>query len=603
MKNIKKKVSTAFSSVTYIGKDIYHWDKSLLVIMLIYTLSKAISPFIWIYVPKLIIDELLGDMRMNTIFLILGVTFIIASIVFYLMEYCLGAFRMKMNGIRYRYIHMLCDTSLTMDYKHTEDSDVLDEINTAMRTVSSPWRGIAGVIRSSFNLFGSFFGMIGFIAIIASFNVIILAILIVTVILSYIITNKINLYERSRRDDLSHHERKSRYASRTMSDFQFGKDIRIYNLKNLIIGKKVESDDGLIDVVSDVEWYRFKGFIYEALLFVVREGLVYGYLVYSVLFKDLSVGNFVMYSVAVTGFAAWLKELLEDAAYVSVQSKYVDDYRRFLEDKGPLNDDNHIPLPEMGKCEIEFDAVSFKYPNSERYIFKDFSLKIEKGQKLAVVGVNGAGKTTLVKLMTGLYKPTSGEIRINGVNIEKYSKTDYWKLYSVVYQDVHIFPFTLKENITFSDDLYDVNKLDKVIQQSGLKDKIDSLESGKDSVMLKVIDENGIELSGGENQKLATARALYKAGNNLIMDEPTSALDPIAENELYQRFNEVMDGRTSIYISHRLSSTRFCDVIAYIENGELIEYGHHEELMSKDGAYAILFNMQASYYKEVSANG
>jgi ATP-binding cassette subfamily C protein len=598
MKDLFKRIKVTMSTMFYIGKDIYKWDKSLIVIMFIFTISKAISPFIWVYAPKLLIDELTGNQNMDVIIRVLVVAFIIGAVAFYLIEYCQGSFRMKMNGIRYRYIHRLSEASLTMDYKYTENSDVLDEINTAMRTVSSPWRGVGGVIRRMFNLFGSIFGMIGFITIIASFNVYILLGLTVTVFISYHITDKINKYERSRKDELSFHERKSIYASRTMNDFQYGKDIRIYNLKNLILEKKKESDKGTVEVLTEIETFRFKGQVLEGLLFIFREGIIYGYLIYSVLYKGLEVGSFYMYAAAVTAFSTWLKELFEDVAFLSVQSQYVEDYRKFIDSKANFGDDERMPVPRMDQYEIEFDNVSFKYPFSDRYIFKDFSLKINMGEKLAIVGVNGAGKTTLVKLMTGLYKPTSGSIKINGTDIEEYNKLDYWRLFSVVYQDVNVFPFTLRENITFSDSFVDDTLLDKSLEQAGLKSKVDGLEHGKDSIMLKAIDSTGIELSGGENQKLATARALYKQGNILIMDEPTSALDPIAENELYQRFNEVMDGRTSVFISHRLSSTRFCDKIAYIENGELLEYGHHDELIKKNGAYEKLFNMQASYYKE-----
>ncbi len=602
MKQLLTKFNTVLSSIVFIGKDIYRWDKSFLFIMLLYTVSKGISPFIWVFVPKIVIDELTGAMRINRIALVLVVAFILSAIIFYVMAYCVGAFRMKMNNIRYRYIHLLCETSLTMDYPYTEDSDTLDEVEIAHGTLRSPWYGVGGVIRSSFNMFGAIFSMFGFIAIIGSFNLIILAILTLTVFISYRLTDRVNRYKRSRRNDLSYYQRKSDYASRTMSDFKFGKDIRIYSLKNLLINKKAQADQGVIEVVSAIEWYRFKAFLYEAGLFVIREGLVYGYLVYSVLYRSMTVGNFVLYSVAVASFANWLKELLEDFAKITVQSEYVDDYRTFIKSKKPSVAEDKLPLPTINQCEIEFCHVDFKYPNSERYIFKDFSLKIASGQKLALVGVNGAGKTTLVKLLTGLYQPTAGEIKINGVNIEKYDILDYWKLFSVVYQDVHVFPFTLEQNITFSNQPTNRERLDNALIRSGLKSKVATLKNGLQSVMLKVIDEKGIELSGGENQKLATARALYKNGKILIMDEPTAALDPIAENELYQRLNEVVDGRTSIYISHRLASTRFCDVIAYLEDGKLVEYGHHDSLIAANNAYAKLFNMQASYYQTAVSN-
>lgn len=589
---------TKLSNISFILKYIYQWKKSIFVSIGIYSIIHAISPFIWIYVPKILIDEILGEARMEFMIQLLIGTFLVAGIVAFLTEFMQADFRMKMNGVRYNFISLITEKTMKMKFEYTEDSKSLNEMETALQAVSYPRQGIGEIISKLFGLIGAFIGLLGFIIILTKLSPLILALLMCTIVFSYMVTVKGNTYERSRRDDKSFYRRKSRYSTRVLADFKFGKDIRVYQLKDILLAKKTEADEGMIGVRRDVEMYRMKMNIIDAFLFLLREGLIYGYLIYSVINESVTIGEFVMYSVAMNSFTVWMTTVIKDVATILASSMYVNDYRDFLNKEEPSNDESSLHVPVAEQYEIEFDNISFKYPNSERYIFKDFSLKIKKGERLAIVGINGAGKTTLVKLITRLYDPTKGRILLNGIDIKDLNSQEYWDLFSVVFQDVHIFPFTVRENISFTDKNLNLEKFNESLDHSGLRDKINTLEDKEETNMLKILDPKGVELSGGENQKLAMARALYKKGKILIMDEPTAALDPIAEYELYQRFDEMIDNRSAVYISHRLSSTRFCDHIAYIENGELIEYGSHSELINLDGEYAKLFNIQARYYKE-----
>ncbi|MSU03493.1 ABC transporter ATP-binding protein [Tissierella sp. DSM 105185] len=489
---------------------------------------------------------------------------------------------------------------MTMDFLYTEDPDTLNDINIALDTVQNPMSGVGIVILKLFSILGSIIGFFGFVTIIFRLSPVILMILILTVLLSYLIMVKAKQYERSRKDDLYKEKRESIYSSSTLSDFQFGKDIRVYGLKNILFSKKVGSDKRLLEITKEIQNQIFKSSTLDGILFFIRESVIYSYLIYKVIYGNLSISDFVMYSVAMNSFAIWMDTTMKDISIIRIQSLYIGDFREFLNKKEPKKILNPINIPKTEKYKIEFDNISFKYPNSERYIFKDFSLVINPGERLAIVGINGAGKTTLVKLLTGLYSPNAGEIRVNGININKFNKEEYLDLLSVVFQDIKIFPFNIRENISFSN-TFDEIKLNESIEQSGLKDKIQSLEKGVETNMLKILDEEGIELSGGENQKLAIARALYKNGKILIMDEPTASLDALAENRLYESFDKLISGKTAIYISHRLSSTRFCDKIAFIENGQLQEYGTHDELMKLDSLYANMFNIQSRYYKEDKA--
>ncbi|WP_427340812.1 ABC transporter ATP-binding protein [Caloranaerobacter sp. DY30410] len=256
-----------------------------------------------------------------------------------------------------------------------------------------------------------------------------------------------------------------------------------------------------------------------------------------------------------------------------------------------------VQIEKLKSYDIEFKDVFFHYPNKEEMIIKGINYKLKNGTKLAIVGPNGAGKTTLIKLLTGLYTPTSGKILLNGNDITEYDLNSYYKLFSTIFQKSLVLAFSVKENIAFDDD--NIRRLHDAIKVSGLENKIESLSLKENTPLLKFLDKEGIELSGGEKQKLMLARAVYKDGAIFIFDEPTSNLDPIAEARIYEQFNDIVKDKTTIFISHRLASTKFCDTIIYLNNGVIEEMGTHEELMRKNGSYAKMFALQSQYYKEV----
>ena len=281
----------------------------------------------------------------------------------------------------------------------------------------------------------------------------------------------------------------------------------------------------------------------------------------------------------------------------------INDYRNFLnwEESGQIKyeRENDFKRIQVDKYSFEFDNVSFKYPGQDIYALKNINLKISSGEKLAIVGANGAGKTTLIKLIMKLYEPTQGRILLNGVDIKEYNREEYFKLFSPVFQNVECFAMPIYQNISFEEEKNtDMNKVRRVLEQSGLKSKIDCYNRDLYSNLLKIFDKEGIDLSGGEKQRLAMARAMYKGGQVIILDEPTAALDAIAEDKMYREFDKMIKGKTAIFISHRLGSTRFCDKIAMFDGGEIVEEGTHEELIAKNGKYAYMYELQSQYYKD-----
>ena len=595
-----KKKGTLLSNLKYIMGYAWSQDKVLFAQCGVYTILASIAPFIGIFLPKFLIDELLGQRRIEIILMTLIGFFLLSSVVNYSIAWLRCAYSPRVTKIRTDYITMISDKIMKMDFKNTEDPEVLNKIKSVMNAVMSNNTGVEGVYHTLLGLFGRLTAFVGYISIVLFLSPWILLFLIINVLISYALTMRVKKYEYSQKEKAADKDRRTFYVFDTMYDFAYGKDIRIYDLKNILIDKFKKFRGERIDISNDVQEKQLKVKIVDVILLVIREFVVYGYLIYNVLFRGMGIGDFTMYFSTINGFGDWMKGILDDLANIKAQNMYLDDMREFLEIKSEDKEKTR-DIPIDSSYEIEFKNVSFKYPKTDKYIYKNLSLKIKKGQRLAIVGINGAGKTTFVKLLCRLYEPTSGEILINGVNIQSFSKEEYYKILSVVFQYIKTFAFTVAENVSL-ENLEDVDR-EKVlhcIEKAGVGDKINSLQKGIDTSLLKILDGEGVELSGGENQKLALARALYKNGKIVILDEPTSALDAVAEYNIYKGFDELIGDKTAIYISHRLASTKFCDVIAFFENGEIVEYGTHEELLKKNGKYSDMFNIQAQYYKEES---
>ena len=597
---VNKKKGTLLINIKYIMGYAWSQDRVLFAQCGVYTILASIAPFIGIFLPKFLIDELLGQRRIEIILMTLIGFFLLSSVVNYSIAWLRCAYSPRVTKIRTDYITMISDKIMKMDFKNTEDPEVLNKIKSVMNAVMSNNTGVEGVYHTLLGLFGRLTAFVGYISIVLFLSPWILLFLIINVLISYALTMRVKKYEYSQKEKAADKDRRTFYVFDTMYDFAYGKDIRIYDLKNILIDKFKKFRGERIDISNDVQEKQLKVKIVDVILLVIRECVVYGYLIYNVLFRGMGIGDFTIY-LSVFGYLNdWMKGILDDLAHIKAQNMYLDDMREFLEIKSEDKEKTR-DIPIDSSYEIEFKNVSFKYPKTDKYIYKNLSLKIKKGQRLAIVGINGAGKTTFVKLLCRLYEPTSGEILINGVNIKDFSKEEYYKILSVVFQDIKTFAFTVAENVSL-ENLEDVDR-EKVlhcIEKAGVGDKINSLQKGIDTSLLKILDGEGVELSGGENQKLALARALYKNGKIVILDEPTSALDAVAEYNIYKGFDELIGDKTAIYISHRLASTKFCDVIAFFENGEIVEYGTHEELLKKNGKYSDMFNIQAQYYKEES---
>lgn len=383
------------------------------------------------------------------------------------------------------------------------------------------------------------------------------------------------------------------YMATVIANESNAKDFRLYGLQDYWLGKSKNGKIGR----SFTEYGIFVGRNRAKFSFVVQllAGYIYIYVSVMAMSGSISTGDVLMYAGAIITMMTSVQDAILKYNEIAYNNEYLKLYEEFIK-RPNMHYDGTLPIEKRDdkRYELSFYNVSFKYPGSDKYILKDINMTFNIGEKLALVGLNGAGKTTLIKLLLRLYEPTEGEIRLNGIDIGKYDYDEYVQIFSVVFQDFGIFDFPLDENIAASEDV-DSARVKKVIDQVGLTELVNSLPD-KEHTLLYHENGDGVALSGGEAQKLAIARALYKDAPFVILDEPTAALDPIAEAEIYENFDTLVGDKTAIYISHRMSSCKFCDRIVVINNGRIEEEGSHDTLMEKNGLYAKMYNTQANYY-------
>lgn len=439
-----------------------------------------------------------------------------------------------------------------------------------------------------------------YLALLSTLQPAVMLVILATTLVGYFVSKRINEYGYRHREEVEDYENKLWYTSRASQDAKAAKDIRIFNIKPWLNEVSDKAYNAYVQFHRKANGIYVWGSIVDLLLAFLRNGLAYAYLISLVLRDGLSASQFLLYFSAVGGFAGWVTGILGNLTTMHIQSLDISIIREFIEYHEPfsLDDGREISPDPMGKYEIALENVSFKYPGSEKYILKNVNLTLHAGEKLAVVGLNGAGKTTIVKLLCGFYDPTEGRVTLNGTDIREFRRRDYYKMFSAVFQSFSLLASTVAANVAQSEDDIDMQRVRDCTAMAGLIEKIESLPQGYDTLMNRDVYEDAIMLSGGETQRLMLARALYKNAPIIMLDEPTAALDPIAEAELYEKYGDMTSGKSSVYISHRLASTRFCDRILFIEDGGIAEQGTHDELLAKGGRYAELFEVQSRYYKE-----
>lgn len=571
--------------------------KSYLILNIINQVFFGVLPLIIITVPKYIIDELMSGQRVGRIAVyvaILLVTIFISSWGSTHLQLKIMSERCYLSAAFGEYMH---EKLINADYCNLENPQYYDIREKANKFLYGDWHGFSFVLESALSIVGKILTSVGIIVIISTMSIWLVLIFIAMVILGAVVDYKSKKKAHGFSMDAVEIERRWNYFTRILEDPAYAKEIRMNQIGDWLVGEEKNHAYSAIDFYKKRNAFSSRSSFFNALLNLLQNLATYVYLIAEVLRGAISIGSFTMYVSAVTSFSNAIKSVITSVLDIKVYGIYYDALDQYLSIKETMRENEKRPLPDAPHYKIEFRNVSFRYPGQAAYALKNINITIESGRKLSVVGENGSGKTTFIKLLCRLYDPTEGEILFNGVNIREIDYDMYMRQFAAVFQDFKLFSFSVKDNIVWGDSS-DGTRMTaiRLTDELGLGKKIKNLPHGIDTTVYKEFDADGFEPSGGEAQKIAIARAVAKDARIIILDEPMSALDPKAEYEIFRDFDKLVSNKTAVYISHRLSSCRFCDNIAVFECGEICELGTHDELMKKGGKYHELYSLQARYY-------
>ena len=603
----KKPAYSVFSNFAWTLKMLLKYSKAAFFITALFIPVNIGLSYLEIYLPSLTVSEVTSGQTLKHAMLSIGIVLLLIMLGD-VITHALWHIRFTTLGIyRYKMTNLVTRKLLSIFYQTYEKKEVRDLADRANQATQM-WDGVQPLTDMVYNGFGMIENLLGYILFgsVISFAspwlVPILTAAPVVNILSVKAYNKWEYTNRSKRDDLNH---KLFHVAALPGDFSAAKDIRIYSMASWL--RECYRDLCKQQAKWDKTTVKksFLSRIADLAVILIRDGGAYALLIHMFYSGKIGVDEFVLYFAAISSFASWVGGIINCWNKANTVSLQLCDFREFTD--YPEYDGSGIAkaADHMNTVpEIEFRNVSFRYDGAEHDTIHDLSLRIKSGEKLALVGLNGAGKTTLVKLLCGLYRPTSGEIFFNGIPLADFKREDYYKLISPVFQEIKTAFFSLAETVSGKDTAEtDLKKAEECMRQAGLGAKLDMLLDGINTKLNKQVNKNGTELSGGEAQKLMLARALYKDAPLLILDEPTAALDPIAESRIYAEFNAMSKNKTSLFISHRLASTSFCDRIILLGNGSIAEEGTHRELIAVGGKYKELFDMQSCWYKDNMEGG
>lgn len=441
-------------------------------------------------------------------------------------------------------------------------------------------------------------GLIVYLTILSRMETILLFVVIATCFAGFLVSRYTNNWRYAHRDEEEQYFQKKYYLRNKSESIELAKDIRIFGLQNWLNELLDQVHNLYLDFSLRCERVEVLADITEAILTVARNGIAYFYLINMALNEGLSVSEFLLYFTAVTTFTTWVMGILQEMSTLHQECLDISMLREFLDYPEPFKFENGKDIPEAKSYELKLVNVSFRYSGAKTDTIHGLNLTVHPGEKLAIVGLNGAGKTTLVKLLCGLLDPTEGVVLLNGKDIRDFNRRSYYDLFSAVFQEFSLLDVTVAEQIAQTTVDIDYDKIAECVDKAGLTSTIEKLPKGLETHVGREVYLDGVLFSGGQTQRLMLARALYKNGPVLLLDEPTAALDPIAENDIYMKYSEMTNGKTSLFISHRLASTRFCDRIIFVGDGKIKEEGTHESLLALGGEYANLFEVQSRYYQE-----
>ncbi|MDR1002618.1 MAG: ABC transporter ATP-binding protein/permease [Oscillospiraceae bacterium] len=580
-----------------IAKALLHTPQ-MVFLLFVKTIVAAVLPFLSIFSIKLIVEELSGRRDLRTLVIYVA-SYCVAAFVFnYIIAMCQQLCEKYGDSYNRYFNRLICKKVMNMPYFNLEDPDILNKMQKAKSGIEDSSGGVQAYMVNICGIISDIVSALGVIAIIFYYAPPLLIVCLISAFLRAVIIHKINEINVDAQRNISVIQRKFLYYFTHLTTQKYAKDLKMYNGNQLIMDKVSNYENECIEKGMKVQAENRKNKVLFSDAFKSLSQ-IFGFFYLGILLinKVISYGDFTMLITSALTLDTSINGCIEKVMQSRAQRNFLKDYINFME-LPSLESDGKREHIISDKHTIQFKNVTFKYPRSKVYALKNVSLLIKPGERVAIVGRNGAGKTTLCKLLCRMYEPESGNILIDGIDIRYYSVEECYKLFSVVFQDFMLFAYSIAENIATKHDISEdeYSRIAEVSEIVGLDKKFEKLPEGVSTTIYKIFDEHGIEPSGGEAQKIAIARALYKDAPIIILDEPTAALDPIAENEIYSNFNSLIGDKTAIYVSHRLSSTRFADRILVFRNGEICESGNHDSLISLGGEYADMFSHQAQFY-------
>ena len=571
------------------------WDKKSLKFFFLWVPALVLQPLVTAYIPKAMIDAIDNGVTVGDMTVIVALLSLLLTLTIWLDPFMKELVRGGARIVRMRYAVAAFRKTLTTDYVNIESFEGREKQKRAEAFYNARFSSGADFVEQCAHFLVCVIGVIASSVLLYKVNYFMILLILLTCVCEFFLLKILKTKQSETTDNYSKLSGKFEYFYKLSKNAEASKDIKLYGFSDYLV--KTAADFIYQIEHINAKYTKQSATIsgVRALLNLVRELVAYAYLTYLVLKNRLSVSEFIFCFGIITGFSNWIMNLVFSFMEISRCCTDCALYREFVEESVSEGK----PEVDFGEVRsIEFSNVFFTYPASDTETIRNMSFKVNKGENIAIVGENGAGKTTAIKLLCGLYYPSEGDILINGRSSREFSSDSYFDLFSAVFQDYCFMPMTIAENIT-AEQSYDKERLFAAFDKAGITDKINSLSEKENTLMVKDVYKNAADFSGGEKQKLLLAKAVYKNAPVLILDEPTAALDPISENELYLKYNELTEDKISFFISHRLSSTRFCDRILFIKDGAVAESGTHEELMAKKGAYYRMYQTQSMYYREM----
>lgn len=572
--------------------------KSVLVMVFVLAALQVALNLTQLYVSPMILEKVESTAPLQELIATIGLFTALLFILIALKSYAKDNEQVGQIYIRSRIVNDMTHKAFSTSYPNTNDAEMKRLFEVAGNATGGNLAAAEHIWVQLTSLMTNVLGFIAYLTVLANVDAVLILITLAASVASFLCSRYVDQWYYTHRDEAGSFWQKFDYISKKSRSVELAKDVRIFG----IAGWLQEVYENTLRLMEDFVQRRAKACIrvdlIEWAVSLLRNGASYVYLIAMAINGGLSAAEFLLYFTAVSNFSNWMAGILTDFSAARTECLDLSSLLEYLNFSEPFRFEGGRELRPVESCELRLENVTFRYPGADKNLFENLNLTIRPGEKLAVVGLNGAGKTTLVKLLCGFYDPDEGRVLLNGVDIREFNRQDYYKLLCAVYQEYSVLDASVAENVAQTLTGIDEARVWACLRQAGLEDFVRSLPQGLETKVGRDVYLDGVLFSGGQTQRLILARALYKGGPILVLDEPTAALDPIAENDIYMKYSSMTADKTSLFISHRLASTRFCDRIIFLADGRIAEEGTHESLLKQNGEYAKLFQVQSRYYQE-----